>query len=149
MLSHFIDGVVPIDVPLTAVRIAAGLFFAISGYNKLFDEGRHAHLARTLTNDHVPWVSFMQWWVPGWELLAGIMLAIGFFTPIAAVVLSIICVVACGCESKAKVESYNPINAADRVDDWLYLPEVLYLCILSLSVFGGGGDYSLDAIIFC
>lgn len=141
-------GIVPIDVPLTAVRISAGLFFAISGYNKLFDEGRHARLKKTLIDDHIPWVAVMQWWVPGWEVLAGVMLAVGLLTPFAAFVLSIICVIACSCESKAKVESYHPINAADRVDDWLYLPEILYLCILSLSLFGGGGDYSLDAIIF-
>lgn len=141
-------GIVPIDVPLAAVRIAAGLFFAISGYNKLFNEGRHARLTKTLIDDHIPWIGFMQWWVPVWELAAGVMLALGFLTPFAAFVLSIICVVACRCESKAKVESYNPINAADRVDDWLYLPEILYLCILSLSLFGGGGDYSLDAAIF-
>lgn len=148
MLNYFIDGVVPIDVPLTAARLATGLFFAISGYNKVFNEGRHAKLTRTLIDDHIPWIGLMQWWVPVWELFAGVMLMAGLFTPISAFVLSVICIVACCCESKEKVEAYNPINTADRIDDWLYLPEILYLCILSLSLFGGGGEYSLDNYFF-
>lgn len=147
-MNVFIDPSLPIDIPIAAVRMATGLFFAISGYNKLVVPERHAKLTRTLENDHIPAIGFMQWWVPGWELLAGVMLVLGLLTPIAALVLTIICIVACCCEAREKVESYHPINAADRIDDYLYLPEFLYICMLAISLFCGGGEYSLDNYLF-
>ncbi len=136
------------DAALAVVRISVGLFFAISGYNKLFNAGRHASITANLTKNKIPFVGFMQWWVPGWEFVSGALLMLGLATMFNAAVLSIICIVACLCEAKNKVESYHPINAADRVDDYLYLPEVLYLLLLTVPIFSGGGDYSLDALIF-
>jgi hypothetical protein len=42
---------------------------------------------------------------------------------------------------------YKPIDEADRIDDWLYLPEVLYAFMLIMVVSAGAGPYSLDALI--
>lgn len=136
------------DVALALVRVAVGLFFAISGYHKLFNKARHARLVQTLTADKVPAVWFNQWWVPGWEFLAGSMLAVGLLTAFSAGVLAIICMVACLCEAKERVASYGPIDLADTIDDFLYLPEVLYLVMLAVSIFAGTGRYSLDAVLF-
>lgn len=147
-MNIFIDGSMPIDIPLAAVRIATGTFFAISGFNKLFNAARHASLRKNLEHNHIPAVGIMQWWVPSWEFIGGSMLLIGLLTPLVALILSIICVVACCCEAATKVDAYHPINQGDRAADYLYLPEVLYLCMLSLSLFGGGGEYSLDNILF-
>ena len=41
----------------------------------------------------------------------------------------------------------EPINEADRIDDWLYLPETLYAFMLIVIVSIGAGPYSLDALI--
>ena len=41
----------------------------------------------------------------------------------------------------------KPIDKADRIDDWLYVPETLYVFMLILVVSAGAGPYSLDAVI--
>lgn len=136
------------DAALAGMRLAIGSFFAISGYHKLFNPTRHARLAQTMVNDKVPFPKFNEWWVPGWEFTGGLMLALGIFAPFAAAVLAIVCMVACACEAKAKVDAYHPIDLADRVDDYLYLPEVLYIIILGALILTGPGAYRLDALLF-
>jgi len=42
---------------------------------------------------------------------------------------------------------YKPIDEADRIDDWRYLPDVLYAFMLIMVVSAGAGPYSLDALI--
>jgi uncharacterized membrane protein YphA (DoxX/SURF4 family) len=136
------------DLALAVSRVAVGVFFAISGFHKLFVPERHARLMRTLTNDKVPFIRFMQWWVPGWEFVAGVMLAMGFMTAFSAVVLLVICLVACWTEAREKVAKYNPIDVADVIDDYLYLPEVLYIILLAVNLLAGAGAYSVDAWLF-
>lgn len=136
------------EAGLALIRLAVGVFFAISGYHKLFNKARHQRLLNTLISDRVPFARFNQWWVPFWEFAAGTALALGFMTAASAGVLMIVCLVACGCEAAAKVAKYQPIDFADVIDDYLYLPEVLYVIMLSLCVLAGGGAYSLDALIW-
>lgn len=136
------------DLALALIRLAVGAFFAISGYHKLFNKSRHERLVHTLTEDRVPAVGFNQWWVPGWEFTAGIMLAVGFLTAFSASVLMVICIVACLCEARERVEQYKPIDDADTIDDYLYLPEVLYMVMLAVTVLAGTGRYSVDALLF-
>lgn len=136
------------DAALTIVRVAIGGFFAISGYNKLFNPGRHASLLANLTKNHIPCLPLMQWWVPGWEFAGGLMLASGLMSAFAAGVLMIICLVAVCCEARDKVNAYHPINEGDRVADYLYLPEVLYMVLLAVTILAGTGRYSLDALLF-
>lgn len=135
------------DLAFLILRVAVGAFFAISGYHKLFTPARRERLRKTLAADGVPMVNFNVRWVPAWEFLAGTSLAVGFMTQFHAMVLAIICLVACWAEARDKVEKYNPIDMADRLDDWLYLPEVLYLVILVALLLTGGGAYSLDAFL--
>lgn len=113
-----------------------GAFFAASGYNKLTNRERHAALVATLKTDHVPAVRFQQWWVPAWELIAGVALVMNRFPAFAAAILLIICAVATLCEGPRRVREYAPINKADTVADYLYLPEVLYSIALVAIVLG-------------
>ena len=136
------------DLGVAIGRAAVGIFFAISGFHKLFVPERHARLTRTLEADKVPFVPFMQWWVPFWEFASGVLMAVGLFTVFNAVVLIIVCLVACAAEAPSKVAKYAPINAADKLDDYLYLPEVLYVVMLAGVALGGAGPYSLDAFFF-
>ena len=46
-----------------------------------------------------------------------------------------------------RIKLANPIDRADRIDDWLYVPETLYVFMLILVVSAGAGPYSLDAVI--
>jgi putative oxidoreductase len=135
------------NVAIAVVRVATGGFFAISGFNKLFNPGRHASLKANLQKNHIPDVGFMQWWVPVWEFVGGILLTIGLFSAFAAFVLTDICIVACCCEARSRVEAYRPINRGDRIADYLYLPEVLYACLLIVPLLSGGGAYSVDALM--
>lgn len=125
-----INGFQQADAARIVLQAGTGTFFALSGVNKLTNAGRHATLVAELQRDNVPCVSFMQWWVPGWELVAGGMLALNVFHAFAAGVLLILMAVALFCTAKRTVASYAPINAADTVDDYLYLPETLYALML-------------------
>lgn len=136
------------DAALFLARFTVGAFFAISGFNKLFNACRHSTLKLSLTKNGIPYVPFMAWWVAGWEFVSGLMLAVGFMSAFSAGVLIIICLVACACESKRKVAGYNPINRGDTIACYLYLPEILYIILLSVNVLAGTGVYSIDALIW-
>lgn len=136
------------DVALAFIRTGVGVFFAISGYNKLFHKERHAALRANLVKNKIPHVHIMEWWVPFWEFASGLMLAIGLLSAFNAGVLIIICVVACCCEAPKKVAAYKPINRSDAIADYLYLPEVLYIFMLAVNVLAGTGRYSVDALIW-
>lgn len=136
------------DAALAIARVGTGVFFACSGYNKLFNPGRHRSFRTTLIKDHVPAIKFNEWWVPSWEFLGGILLAIGLFTAFSASVLLIICLVACAAEAKQRIIDYAPINKADVIADLLYLQEVLYILLLSVNILAGTGKFSVDALLF-
>lgn len=136
------------DLGLAVVRVAVGVFFAISGYHKLFNRDRHARLVGTLISNKIPCVGFMCWWVPFWEFVGGLMLAVGLLTAFSAGVLLIICLVACRVEAPKKVAAFHPIDRADVLDDYLYLPEVLYIVMLLVTLLAGTGAYSVDALIW-
>lgn len=119
-----------------ALHISMGVFFAASGWNKLTNASRHAGLRKTFEEDHVPLPHFNEWWVPAWEFTAGMNLVVGIFPAFFAAILLIICLVACKAEARKRVAAYQPINGADTVADYLYLPEVLYSIMLGLIVLG-------------
>ena len=82
------------DAPSAALalnRVAVGAFFAMGGYEKLFNASGHATLTRTLRDDGVHAVPIMQWLVPGVELSAGCALIIGLLSAFAALGLFVIC----------------------------------------------------------
>lgn len=147
-LALLTEGLSSSDTADLVLRSTVGVFSAISGGNKLFVASRHAALCDTLSRLRIPCVGFMQWWVPGWAFVGGIMLTLGLLTTFAASALLVIYLVAFGCEAYSKVESYKPINGCDRVADYLYLPEALYIAMLVAVILGGGGAYSLDRVLF-
>jgi uncharacterized membrane protein YphA (DoxX/SURF4 family) len=134
-------------IPFTIARVATRSFFALSGFHKLFNRARHRTLVKTLGSCGVPCVGAMQWFVPSVELSAGLGLAFGFLTPLAALGLIAICVVATCTDGLKRIKSWQPLDKADAVDDLLYLPEFIYIILLSFFVAAGAGPLSLDAII--
>ena len=128
-------------------RIFLGLFFAISGFHKLFNKGRHAELIATLESSHIPLVAFNQWWVPAIEFSGGLALLTGIFAPLAALALAIECLVAVGTNSWRRIASYQPIDKADWVDDLLYLPEMLAIVALLVVITLGPGPFTVPTII--
>jgi uncharacterized membrane protein YphA (DoxX/SURF4 family) len=147
MVDILFNGVGWADIALTLNRIAVGLFFMLSGYHKLFNPERHRALVEELKELRVPALGFNQWWVPIVEFTAGGAVVIGLLAPLAAFGLLVIILVAIATSGPLRIKVYKPVDEADRIDDWLYLPETLYAFMLIMVISVGAGPYSLDAVI--
>jgi putative oxidoreductase len=143
----FIQGAQDPDAALTLNRIALGLFFAISGYHKLFNAPRHAALTRTLQEDGVHAVPIMRWLLPGAEFSGGWALILGLLSVVAALGLLVICIGALALDAVKRIRAWQPIDRADWLGDLLYVPESLYSIGLSVVILAGPGSWSLDARI--
>ena len=135
------------SVALTLNRIAVGAFFMLSGFHKLFNADRHRTVVDELKALGVPAVGFNQWWVPLVEFSAGSAVLIGLLAPLAALGLLVIIIIAIATSGRQRMKLYKPIDEADRIDDWLYLPETLYAFMLIMVISAGARPYSLDALI--
>lgn len=147
MFDILFNGIGWADMALTLNRVAVGMFFMFSGYHKLFNVQRHRMLVEEMAALHVVAIRINQWWVPAVEFAAGSAVFIGLLTPLAALGLLVIVVVASATSGRLRVKNYEPIDKMDRIDNWLYLPEILYGFILIMFISSGAGPYSLDAAI--
>jgi uncharacterized membrane protein YphA (DoxX/SURF4 family) len=141
------NGVGWTGIALTLNRVAVGMFFMFSGYHKLFNAERHRQFADELRSLRVPAVGINQWRVPFIEFSAGAAVVIGLLAPLAALGLLVIILVANATSGRERIKAFKPIDKADRIDDWLYLPETLYAFMLIMVISSGAGPYSLDAAI--
>lgn len=146
-MLDLLNGLGGVDIALTINRAAVGAFFMFSGYHKLFNATRHTALVGELTALKVPAVWFNAWWVPSVEFAAGAAVFVGLLAPLAAMGLLVISLVACMTSGKQRVRSYQPIDRCDCIDDWLYLPEMLYALMLTVVISAGAGPFSLDALV--
>src|SRR3954465_9397048 len=128
-------------------RVALGVFFAISGYHKLFNASRHATLMRTLQDAGVRGVPVMKWLVPGVEFSAGCALIFGLLSALAAFGLFVVCLGALTLDAWKRIRAWQPLNRADWLGDVLYLPEALYCIGLTIVMLAGPGAWSIDAVI--
>ena len=147
MIDIVFGGIGWTDIALTLNRIAVGMFFMLSGYHKLFNTERHHAFADELKGLGIHGVGFNQWWVPTIEFAGGSAVVIGFLAPLAAFGLLVVTVVAIATSGAQRIKGYKPIDKADRIDDWLYLSEILYIFMLILVVSADAGPYSVDALI--
>jgi putative oxidoreductase len=147
MMDLLLKGIGGADIAALLNRIAVGTFFMLSGYHKVFNAQRHREFIDELKTLGIPAVGINQWWVPAVEFSAGGAVVIGFLTPLAALGLLAIILVAMATSGRQRVKLYAPIDRADRIDNWLYLPETLYVVMLILIISSGAGPYSLDAAI--
>lgn len=128
------------------LRVPVGIFFGIRGAQKVLDHQRRAGLVRTLADDHYPAVTFCSWWIPAWEFLAGTFLALGLFTPIAAAVLGLVCLMAILTDKLHEVKvKRHPATFCDWTCCVLFLSEVPMGLLMTIAILVGPGRYSLDA----
>lgn len=113
---------------------ALGTFFVFSGYHKLFNPTRHASLVATLKACGVPFLGFNQWFVPSVEFLGGAALVLNILPILAASGLLAICSVAICTDGLKRVRAFQPIDPADYLDDFLYLPETLMAIGLTIII---------------
>ncbi len=124
------------------VRVSLGLFFAISGANKLFVAARTQTMYETLVKAAVPFPRPMTYFVSGVELVAGLLVAVGFLSSLACAALLGDMVVAILTTTLAAMP--RGLSPLDWLDDFLYLPEVLYVLFFIWLICSGPGRFSVD-----
>jgi putative oxidoreductase len=124
------------------VRVAIGLFFAISGANKLFSAGGIKPVYDTLVTAKVPFPRQTAYFVAGVEFVGGALVAVGFLSSPASAVLLIDMVVATVTTALGTLpKGLSPLS---WLDDVLYLPEVLYVLFFIWLICAGPGKFSVD-----
>jgi putative oxidoreductase len=124
------------------VRVSLGLFFAISGANKLFVAGGTQTMYATLVKAKVPFPHLMAYFVSGVEFVGGSLLTVGFLSSPVCVALLIDMIVAIlTTKLSAMPKALSPLN---WLDDFLYLPEVLYAFFFIWLLCSGPGKFSID-----
>jgi putative oxidoreductase len=124
------------------VRVSIGLFFAISGANKLFVAGGIRPVYETLVKANVPFPHQTAYFVAGVEFVCGSLLAVGFLSSPACVALMIDMVVAVLTNALSTVP--KGLSSLNWLDDVLYLPEVLYVLFFIWLICSGPGRFSVD-----
>jgi putative oxidoreductase len=124
------------------VRVSLGLFFAISGANKLFVTGGTKTIYETLAKAKVPFPHQMAYFVSGVDFVGGSLLTVGFPSSPACVALLIdmIGVILTNTLSTMP-KGLSPLN---WLDDFLYLPEILYVLFFTWLICSGPGKFSVD-----
>jgi putative oxidoreductase len=127
------------------VRVALGLFFAISGGNKLFVADRTKAMYETLVVAKIPFPMPMTYFVSAAELVCGCLLAVGLLSSLACFALLVDMLVAILTTHLAgNPKGLSPLN---WLDDFLYVPEVFYVLFFVWLICSGPGKFSLDHLI--
>jgi putative oxidoreductase len=127
---------------ILVVRVLVGLFFAISGANKLSVAAGRQIMYETLVKAKVPFPHQTAYFVSGVELVGGSMLTVGFLSSLACVALLVDMLVAIlTTKLSAMPKGLSPLN---WLDDFLYLPEVLYVLFFVWLICVGPGKFSVD-----
>src|SRR5580658_7723798 len=124
------------------VRVSIGLFFAISGANKLFVAGGTEPVFDTLVQAKVPFPRQTAYFVASVEFVGGSLVAVGFLSSPACVALLIDMIVATLTSAVSTLpKGLSPLS---WLDDFLYLPEVLYVLFFIWLICSGPGRFSVD-----
>jgi putative oxidoreductase len=123
-------------------RVSLGLFFAISGGNKLLVAGGTKPVYETLVKAKVPFPQQTAYFVSGVEFVGGSLLTVGFLSSPACAALLIDMTVATLTSAISTLpKGLSPLR---WLDDFLYLPEVLYVLFFIWLLCSGPGKFSVD-----
>ncbi len=130
-------------LPILVARVSLGLFFAVSGYNKLFVPEKHADLIQLMVDIGMPFPEFTALFLACVEFFGGLMLMVGFLSSIICIALSIAMIVAI---ATVEIEHVIPkgIGPLDWMSWFLYLPQVMYIILFVWLITTGPGRLSLD-----
>lgn len=130
-------------LPIFVARFSMGLFFAVSGYNKLFVPAKHEDLIHLMSEIGLPFPEFMALFLGSVEFFGGLLLMIGLFSTICAIALTIAMIVAI---ITVEIDTVIPdgIGFFDWMSWFLYLPQVMYVILFVWLITTGPGRFSLD-----
>ena len=133
-------------LPILVARFSLGLFFAVSGFNKLFIPEKHTDLIQLMTDIGIPLPEFMALFLGSVEFFGGLLLMVGLFTTFCAIALTIAMIVAI---ATVEIEHVIPkgIGPLDWMSWFLYLPQVLYIILFVWLMTTGPGKLSLDYLL--
>jgi putative oxidoreductase len=131
---------------ILVARISLGLFFAISGGNKLFVASRTQQMYETLASAGIPFPHFMTYFVSSVEFIGGCLLVLGLLSSLCCAALIIQMIVAITTVRLAAIPA--GLSFLNWLDDLLYLPEAMYIIILIWLICSGPGRVSIDHRIF-
>ena len=124
------------------IRVSIGLFFAISGANKLFVAGGTKPVYDTLVKAQAPFPRQLAYFVAGVEFVGGSLLTVGFLSSPVCVALLIDMTIATLTSAVSTLpKGLSPLK---WLDDFLYLPEVLYVLFFLWLLCSGPGKFSVD-----
>ena len=130
------------ELAVLLARISLGVFFAISGGNKLFVASHYKLMYETIVGAEIPFPHVMTYFVSSVEFVCGCLLIIGLLSSLCCVVFIIDMIVAVTTVQLATLP--KALSFIDWVDDFLYLPEVLYIIIFLWLISSGPGRFSVD-----
>src|SRR5271169_414372 len=119
------------------VRVSLGLFFAISGAKKLFSAGSRQTMYETLVEAKVPFPHLITYFVSGVEFVGGSMLTVGFLSSLACMALLVDMLVAILTTKLSAMA--RGLSLLSWLDDFLYLPESLYILLFIWLICSGPG----------
>ena len=134
------------QLSILLARVALGVFFAISGGKKLFVASRTHQMYETLAGAGIPFPHFTTYFVSSVEFIGGCLLVIGLLSSLCSAALIIDMTVAIITVRLATIQS--GISFLDWLDDFLFLPETIYIIILIWLMCSGPGRFSVDDRIF-
>ncbi len=123
-------------------RISLGVFFAISGGNKLFVAAHAREMYKTIAAVGIPFAHVMAYFVSSVEFICGLLLIIGLLSSLCCIAIIFDMIVALATVQLATIA--KGLSFIDWLDDFLYLPEVLYIVIFIWLICSGPGKVSVD-----
>jgi putative oxidoreductase len=123
-------------------RVSLGVFFTISGGNKLLVPSRTRQMYETLAGAGIPFPHLMTYFVSSVEFISGCLLVIGLLTSLCCAALIIQMIVAITTVQLATIP--KGLSFLNWLDDFLYLPETMYIIILIWLICSGPGKISID-----
>jgi putative oxidoreductase len=130
------------EYAILVVRVSIGLFFAISGGHKLFVAGGTKPVYDTLVQAKVPFPHQTAYFVAGVEFVGGSLVTVGVLSSAASMALLIDMIVATLTSAISTLpKGLSPLR---WLDDFLYLPEVLYVLFFIWLICSGPGRFSVD-----
>lgn len=130
-------------LPILVARFSLGLFFAVSGYNKLFVAAKHEDLIKLMEKIGLPFPDLMALFLGSVEFFGGLFLMVGLLSTFCAIALTIAMIVAI---VTVEIDHIIPkgIGFLDWMSWFLYLPQVMYVILFVWLIVTGPGRFSID-----